>query len=130
MIVRDFNEEQKTARRVQTASWESVRLLLKNDAMGFSFHITTIHKGARLKMHYRNHFEAVYCISGTGFIENSQVDEVHVVRPGIIYALDKHDAHLLCAETELVLACVFVPPLAGSEVHDETGAYPLDSEAI
>lgn len=98
--------------------------------MGFSFHITTIHPGARLKMHYRNHLEAVYCISGTGFIEDPQADEVHVVRPGIIYALDKHDAHLLCAETELVLACVFDPPLAGSEVHDETGAYPLDSEAI
>lgn len=38
-----------------------MRLLLKNDGMGFSFHITTIHPGARLKMHYRNHLEAVYC---------------------------------------------------------------------
>ncbi|TIV64910.1 MAG: L-ectoine synthase, partial [Mesorhizobium sp.] len=37
--------------------------------------------------------------------------------------------HLLCAATELVLACVFVPPLTGCEMHDETGAYPLDSEA-
>ncbi|MER8805239.1 hypothetical protein [Mesorhizobium sp. M0088] len=26
-----------------------------------------------------------------------------------------------CAETELVLAYAFVPPLAGREVHDETG---------
>ncbi|RJT21448.1 ectoine synthase [Mesorhizobium waimense] len=130
MIVRDFNEEKLTARRVQTPSWESVRLLLKNDGMGFSFHITTIQPGARLKMHYRNHLEAVYCISGTGSIEDLQADAVHVVRPGIIYALDKHDAHLLCAETELVLACVFDPPLTGSEVHDDTGAYPLDPEAI
>ncbi|ESY15357.1 ectoine synthase [Mesorhizobium sp. LNJC394B00] len=130
MIVRDFNKENLTARRVQTTSWQSVRLLLKNDGMGFSFHITTIHPGARLKMHYRNHLEAVYCISGTGSIEDPEADEIHVVRPGTIYALDKHDAHLLCAETELVLACVFVPPLAGSEVHDETGAYPLDFEAI
>lgn len=32
------------------------------------------------------------------------------------------------AEIELVLAYVFVPPLAGSEVHGETGAYPLDSD--
>ncbi|WP_280806724.1 ectoine synthase [Mesorhizobium sp. LNJC394B00] len=92
MIVKDFNEEKLTARRVETTSWESVRLLLKNDGMGFSFHITTIHSGARLKMHYRNHLEAVYCISGTGSIEDLQAD--HVVRPGIIYALDKHDAHL------------------------------------
>lgn len=130
MIVKDFNEEKLTARRVETSSWESVRLLLKNDGMGFSFHITTIHSGARLKMHYRNHLEAVYCISGTGSIEDLQADEVHVVRPGVIYALDKHDTHLLSAETELVLACVFVPPLEGREVHDETGAYPLVSEAV
>ncbi|MER8746099.1 ectoine synthase [Mesorhizobium sp. M1004] len=98
--------------------------------MGFSFHITTIHPGARLKMHFRNHPGAIYCISGTGSIEDPQADEVHVVRPNIIYAFDKHDAYLLGAETELVLVCVFVPPLAGSEVHDESGAYPLDSEAI
>ncbi|RWD00880.1 MAG: ectoine synthase [Mesorhizobium sp.] len=125
MIVRDLNEEKLTARRVQTASWESVRLLLQNDGMGFSFHITTIHPGARLNMHYRNHLEAVYCISGRGSIENSQTHQVHLVRAGIIYALDKNDPHLLCAETEMVLACVFVPPLAGGEVHDDTGAYPL-----
>ncbi|WOS66941.1 MULTISPECIES: ectoine synthase [Sinorhizobium] len=130
MIVRDLNEEKLTARRVETSSWESVRLLLNNDGMGFSFHITTIQPGARLQMHYRNHLEAVYCISGKGSVEDSLAEEVHVVRPGIIYALNKHDAHLLCAETELVLACVFVPPLAGREVHDETGAYPLESEAI
>ncbi|MER9777017.1 ectoine synthase [Mesorhizobium sp. M0011] len=129
MIVRDLNEEKLTARRVETSSWESIRLLLKNDGMGFSFHITTIQPGARLKMHYRNHLEAVYCISGTGSIADFQADEVHVVRPGIIYALNKHDAHLLCAETELVLVCVFDPPLTGREVHDETGAYALESEA-
>ncbi|WP_352641744.1 hypothetical protein [Mesorhizobium sp. M0220] len=27
-----------------------------------------------------------------------------------------------------MLAYVFVPSLAGSEVHGETGAYPLDSD--
>ncbi|PZV36709.1 hypothetical protein B5V02_20290 [Mesorhizobium kowhaii] len=36
MIVRDFNEEKLTARRIETSNWESVRLLLKNDGMGFS----------------------------------------------------------------------------------------------
>ncbi|MCV3211598.1 ectoine synthase [Mesorhizobium sp. YC-2] len=30
-------------------------------------------------MHYGNHLEAIYCISGTGSIEGSQADEVHVV---------------------------------------------------
>ncbi|MER9056941.1 ectoine synthase [Mesorhizobium sp. M0910] len=126
IFVKDLNEEKLRARRVETSSWESVRFLLKSDGMGFSFHFTRIHPRADLKMHHRNHLEAVYRISGMGSIEDPQADKVHVLGPGIICALDKHDAQLLCAETELVLACVFVPPLAGSEVHDETGAYPLD----
>ncbi|RWK66558.1 ectoine synthase [Mesorhizobium sp.] len=121
MIVKDLNEEKLTARRVETSSWESVRFLLKSDGMGFSFHFTRVHPRADLKMPYRNHLKAVYRISGMGSIEDPQ-DKVHVLGPGIICALDKHDAQLLSAETELVLACVFVPPLAGSEVHDETVA--------
>ncbi|WP_404926341.1 ectoine synthase [Mesorhizobium sp. ORM16] len=40
-----------------------------------------------------------------------------------------HDAYLLRAETELMLACVFIASPAGWEVHDATGAYALNSEA-
>ncbi|WP_245440710.1 ectoine synthase [Mesorhizobium sanjuanii] len=32
--------------------------------MGFSFHIITILSGTSLKMHYRNHLEAVYLWNG------------------------------------------------------------------
>jgi L-ectoine synthase len=30
----------------------------------------------------------------------------------------------------MTLACVFNPPLNGLEVHDESGAYPLQAEAV
>ncbi|WP_363331730.1 ectoine synthase [Mesorhizobium sp.] len=46
-------------------------------------------------MHFRNHVGAIYCISGTGSIEDPQADEVHVVRPNITYAFDKHGAYPL-----------------------------------
>ena len=46
MIVRDLAKESLTPRRVDSDGWTSVRLLLKDDAIGFSFHITTIHAGA------------------------------------------------------------------------------------
>ncbi|MFQ5760508.1 MAG: ectoine synthase [Acidiferrobacterales bacterium] len=130
MIVRDLNEAKQTRRRVDTEHWNSVRLLLRDDRMGFSFHITTIYAGAEVPMHYKNHVESVYCISGTGSIEDLATGAVHDIRPGVIYALDQHDRHILRAETELVLACVFNPPLNGLEVHDETGAYPLEAEVI
>ncbi|HLT91528.1 MAG TPA: ectoine synthase [Woeseiaceae bacterium] len=130
MIVRDLEEAKHTRRKVQSDGWHSVRLLLKGDEMGFSFHITTIYAGAELPMHYRHHLESVYCIAGTGSIEDGETGEVHAIRPGILYALDRHDRHVLRAETELTLACVFNPPLSGLEVHDESGAYPLQAEAV
>ncbi|HSM20518.1 MAG TPA: ectoine synthase [Hyphomicrobiales bacterium] len=130
MIVRDLHKEKLTRRRVDTPNWNSVRLLLRDDGMGFSFHITTIYTGAELPMHYRHHLESVYCISGKGSIEDLATGERHEIRPGVVYALDQHDRHVLRAETEMVMACVFDPPLNGQEVHDETGAYPLEAEAV
>ena len=56
--------------------------------------------------------------------------KVHAIAPGTIYALDKHDRHILRAKTEMIMACVFNPPLNGREVHDDTGAYPLEAESV
>jgi L-ectoine synthase len=130
MIVRNLNDAKKSRRLVETAGWNSVRLLLKDDAMGFSFHITTIYEGAELPMHYRNHLESVYCVAGEGSIENQETGETFPIRPGVMYALDKHDPHILRATSEMTMACVFNPPLNGLEVHDESGAYPLQAEAV
>lgn len=124
MIVRDYRAMKETERRVDSNGWSSVRLLLKGDDMGFSFHITTIYPGAELPMHYRNHLESVYCISGEGTVEDLASGTVHEVRPGVLYALDKNDRHILKARSEMTMACVFNPPVSGAEVHDETGAYP------
>ena len=130
MIVRTLGEADQGDRRVVSNGWESTRLLLKNDGMGFSFHITTIYAGADLEMHYQNHLEAVYCISGEGEIEDLADGKVYPVKPGTIYALNNHDRHKLRAVTELKLACVFNPPLHGKEVHNAQGAYELEAETI
>jgi L-ectoine synthase len=45
------------------------------------------------------------------------------IEPGTLYALNKHDNHMLRAETDLHLICSFNPPLVGTEVHDENGVY-------
>ena len=129
MIVRDYNEARNSERRVTAEGWESVRLLLKGDQMGFSFHITTIFKDAELHLHYKNHFESVYCISGEGSIEDCATGEVHEIRPGVMYALDKHDKHILRGKTEMVMACCFNPPVTGCEVHGPDGAYALEDDA-
>lgn len=130
MIVRKLKEAEKTDRRVVTTEWESTRLLLKNDHMGFSFHITTVYARSNIQMQYKHHLESVYCISGEGEVESVDDGAVYEIKPGTIYILDKHDLHILRARTEMKLACVFNPPLNGKEVHDETGAYPLEAEAV
>jgi len=50
--------------------------------------------------------------------------------PGQMYALNAHDRHVLRAETDLELACVFNPPLYGTEVHDANGVYPVHAEVV
>lgn len=123
MIIRDFHEAKNTDRKVEDARWNSVRMLLADDAMGFSFHITTIDAGSEHTFHYKNHFESVYCISGTGEIEDLATGEVHQIRPGVMYALNLHDHHTLRCTTECVFACCFNPPVTGTEVHREDGSY-------
>jgi L-ectoine synthase len=112
-------------RRVEASTWTSRRLLLADDQLGFSMHATVIHAGTETAMCYRNHLEAVYCVAGRGSIEVVETKQVFPIQDGTIYALDKHDAHVLRAETELRLVCVFRPALIGREVHDASGAYPL-----
>jgi len=123
MIVRDFHELKSTERAVSDARWTSVRMLLANDGMGFSFHITTLQAGSEHTFHYKNHFESVYCISGTGSITDLATGETHAIHPGVMSALNLHDPHTVRAQDELVLACVFNPPVTGKEVHREDGSY-------
>lgn len=130
MIVRKLQDAEKTDRKIVSEGWDSTRLCLKNDNMGFSFHITTIYRGAELPLHYQNHLESVYCVSGEGSIEDLATGEVHEITPGVIYLLDKHDKHILRATQEMKMACVFNPPLNGKEVHDASGAYPLDADEV
>ena len=129
MIVRTLQDCENSERRVATETWESTRMLLKDDNMGFSFHITTIYANKETHIHYKNHLESVYCMSGNGEIETLSDGKVYQILPGTLYILDKHDEHMLRGGTEdMKMACVFNPPLSGKEVHDKDGVYPVDMD--
>ncbi|TCM78631.1 ectoine synthase [Rhodovulum steppense] len=123
MIVRDFHKLKNTNRAVSDAQWTSVRMLLADDGMGFSFHITTLAAGSEHTFHYKHHFESVYCISGRGAITDLASGETFEIRPGVMYALDQHDRHTIRADEDLVMACCFNPPVTGAEVHRADGSY-------
>lgn len=128
MIVRDFNELKTTDRAVSDAEWTSVRMLLADDKMGFSFHITTLNAGSEHTFEYKHHFESVYCMSGSGAITDLATGKTHRIQPGVMYALNEHDRHTLRADEELVMACCFNPPVTGTEVHREDGSYAPASD--
>ena len=130
MIVRDFNDiiENDRDRVVTDAAWSSVRMLLAGDGMGFSFHITFLDAGSEHTFEYKKHLESVYCMQGSGSITDLATGETHAIRPGVMYALDEHDRHTLRAEEELVMACVFNPPVTGQEVHQADGSYALETQ--
>jgi L-ectoine synthase len=127
MIVRSLAEIENGPRDVSGPTWRSRRLLLKGDGMGFSMHDTIIHAGTSTEMEYRHHLEAVYCVEGRGSV-TVLGGETFPIEPGTIYALDRHDRHVLVAEETLRLVCVFNPPLSGLETHDDSGSYPLAEE--
>ncbi|HET9679702.1 MAG TPA: ectoine synthase [Gammaproteobacteria bacterium] len=131
MIVRNLNNLIGTEAEVNSEGWTSRRLILKKDGMGYSMHDTLIHEGAELDMEYKNHLETVYCVEGAGEIEDLATGEKHAIEPGVVYALNKHDHHILRANkgTHMRMVCAFNPPITGTEVHGEDGAYPLVDEA-
>ena len=128
MIIKRLAELAGTDRDVQAENWASRRLLLKKDGMGFSLHDTVIHAGTSTEIHYRHHLEAVYCIQGKGTVYVPATGTTYEIEAGTVYALNGHEQHVLSAEVEMRMVCVFNPPLVGTEVHDAHGVYPLLSE--
>lgn len=124
MIVRHLDEILGSPQDVKATTWNSRRLLLAGDRMGFSMHDTLLFAGTQTRMWYKHHLEAVYCIEGEGEVETLDDGQRHPIRPGTLYALDQHDRHILHAKTQMRMICVFNPALTGQETHGPDGAYP------
>ena len=124
MIVKTLKDILGTNRDISGPGWNSRRLLLASDGMGFSLTDTIIKKGAELELEYTHHFEACYCIEGKGQIRSADSEAWHSLEPFSLYVLDQHDRHVVRAtDADLRLVCVFNPPLTGREVHREDGSY-------
>ena len=126
MIVRTL-EDLKThgSYREKPGVWSSARYLLRRDRMGFTLTQTTIAAGSSQAMQYKNHVEANLIIEGEGDLTDLDTGTVHRLRPGTMYALDRHDRHRIDATTDMRIVCVFSPALVGPETHDEDGSYPI-----
>ena len=93
MIVRNLEEARSTDRLVkaENGNWDSTRLLLDEDGGKCSFHITRIFEGTETHIHYKHHYEVVYCMEGEGEVEtlaDGKIDQTkahhdhHCLTPG------------------------------------------------
>lgn len=123
MIVRKFDEVKSVA--CPYGGFYSRRFLTKKDNMGFTLTHTFIPAGREENWHYKNHFEACFCISGEGEVKIKGSDVSHKIEPGTMYALNENDNHIFTSFTDVVLVCVFNPPLNGEEVHGKDGSYDV-----
>lgn len=124
MIVRSLSDILNTAAHVKGEAFESRRILLAADGLGYSLHDTICKAGTEQRLEYRNHVETNYVIEGRGAVTNLVTGENWPLGPGTVYVLDRHEAHLLRAESDLRIICVFTPALTGQERHDASGSYP------
>ncbi len=126
MIIRDKASLQNTARDAAGPGWTSLRLLVRSDGMGFSMTETEVLPGAVLRLEYKHHVEACYCISGAGTVIEAATGARHEITPGVLYAPNAHDRHEVHVPEDgsaLRLICVFSPALEGTEVHGPDGSY-------
>jgi quercetin dioxygenase-like cupin family protein len=115
--------EMESDRVIQGDGFVSNRVVLQKDAMGYSMTKTVIQPGKRNYWHYKHHLETCYCVSGLGELVNATTGDKYKVTPDTTYILDNHEPHYFEAQTEVILVCVFNPPLVGSEIHREDGSY-------
>jgi len=126
MIIKRLEDILDTDRHARGQGWQSRRMLLGDDGLGYSLHDTVLDEGCELHLQYKNHVESNYCIAGIGEVVNVATGDVHPIAPGTLYALESHDAHILRAlKGQLRLVCVFTPALTGRERHDSDGSYAL-----
>jgi L-ectoine synthase len=53
--------------------------------------------------------------------------KTYPLKPGTLYALDKHDRHIVRAlKGDLRLVCIFCPAPTGRETHRSDGSYAPD----
>lgn len=115
MMIKKLKTLLGTKRDVDWGNGQSRRLLLERDGKPYSVTDTVVNAGSESLLQYKSHQEACYCIEGEGEVVSSGT--TFRIAPGVLYAPEKGETHVLRAKTKLRLVCVFTPALTGNETH-------------
>jgi L-ectoine synthase len=118
MFCRHVDDVVGTERDVAGNGWKSRRVILARDGLKYSVHETILDAHVTLRFKYTAHRETVYCIDGSGLVQNVTTGETWKFRPGSIYSVGIGDDHVVKTETKMKLLCIFDPPLESNEEAD------------
>ena len=117
MLIRTLRETRASDRNVQSDGWESARLLLKDDGMGFSMHVTTLNAGLASHAPHTHPNEEVVILK-EGRLEVFANGETRVVGPGAVMFMASNQPHAVrnvgdVPATYHVINWRSAPPVAG-----------------
>lgn len=131
MFMRSFHAIEAAGNLVPISHGKStaLRLLLKEDGLGFSLSEARCGAGNRSRLWYKNHWEANYVRAGKGELLNRETGQIWDLHPGVMYCVGPNDQHsVINSDDPLRIVSIFNPPIVGHESHDEVGAYPPTGE--
>ena len=103
----------------------ATRYVTKSDGLGFSLSTASVPAGQDARqVWYKNHWEANFIVSGLGELEDLSSGQRWPLEPRTVYVVGPDDRHKVHASEDLLIVCVFNPPLVGDESHDADGSYP------
>ena len=114
--------------KTEVANLRSVRLLTKDDQCGFSISDVRVQGEWSVDLHYKNHVEVNYVVSGKGKVMDLSSGEGWELGPGSLYVVGPKDRHQMTTEGDTHLVSIFNPAVTGSEKHDADGSYPPTGE--
>ena len=114
--------------KTDTGGLRSVRLLTKDDQCGFSVADVRVQGEWSIDLHYKNHVEINYIVSGKGKIEDLSSGESWEIGPGSLYVVGPKDRHRMTTEGDAHLVSIFNPAVTGSEKHDADDSYEPTGE--
>ncbi len=132
MFVRTVDDLVRQGRQLSVAggSATTVRMLLRDDRVGFSLSDVRLAAGSRNVLWYRHHREANYVLDGTGEVTDLGSGETWKMEPGMMYCVGPEDRHSMHARSDLHLLSVFCPALTGDEQHDAEGTLAASGDAL
>lgn len=89
MLVRTLAEVIGTPHDVDWTNGTSRRVLVAADGRGFAVTETYVRPGTASRIRFANHFEACYCVEGSGRVETA--GGAWEIAPGTIYAPDREE---------------------------------------